>query len=160
MSSSVVGDDCTATSSRVSSSIPTEFVESFVVDAEMVSDLVENSDADLVGEFRIAEAKFHVGLVEDRDLIRRIPEVVDASFGQGDTLVDAEETISFGILVRCWPFLNDNDEIVDAFDDPLGEFGEDYIYHGGELSPVYGHVSHAARGRLRLDERIGFTLRA
>ncbi len=160
MSSSVVGDDCTATSSRVSLSIPAEFVESFVVDAEMVSDLVEDGDADLAVEFLIAEAEFHVGLVEDRDLIRRIPEVVDTSLSQGDTLVDAEETVSFWILVGCWPFLDDNDEIVNAFDDPFGEFGEDCIYYGGELSPVHGHVSHAARGRLRLDERIGFTLRA
>jgi len=54
MSSSVVGDDCTATSSRVSLSIPAEFAEAFVVDAEMVSDLVKDGDADLAAEFLIA----------------------------------------------------------------------------------------------------------
>jgi len=118
-------------------SIPAEFVKPLIVDAEVMSNLVENGDADLALEFFITQTEFDVRLIEDRDLVRGIPKVVDTPIGERDTVIEAEKPLPFGILIVRRAVLDNNDEIVDPLGDPLRQFGENRIHDTRELPPVH-----------------------
>lgn len=84
---------CEVESQKVGSA-PAEVVESVVVDAEVVSDLVDDRDGDLLLEVLavLAEAAERAG-EQDDPVGERASTPAEVTLGEGDTLVDAEQVV-------------------------------------------------------------------
>jgi len=63
-------DACAPTARRVGGLTPTEFVQTVVVDAEVVRDLVDHRDRHLVDDLRLGVAELQQRLAVDRDGVR------------------------------------------------------------------------------------------
>ena len=138
-------------------------MESVVVDAEVVGDLVEDGHADLGTEFVVGEAEGDVRLVEDDDLVGCVAEVVDTPFGQRDAFVDAEDAVPRRVLLSRRDVLHNDGEVVDALDDPRRKLLENCVDDPCEFPPIHRPsldrvgATLAAPGRLAQRESAAFT---
>ena len=109
-------------------SAPPNFMQTFVTHPEVVPDFVEDGLADLFAETSRGESHPQMGLPVDGDLVRHSSEVVVAAVGQHYSLVEPEEVAVSLDLVGSGPLFHNDVKVVDAFDHPLGQFGEDLVY--------------------------------
>ena len=72
-------------------SAPAELVQTFVVDAEVVSHLVDDGDRDLVEQLLPGRAHPLEGPLEDRHAVRKAPTPVLAPVSDRNPVVDAKE---------------------------------------------------------------------
>src|SRR3954452_12533810 len=89
-------------------SAPAELVESVVVDAEVVRDLVDDGDGDLVDDVLLGLADVADRLAIDHDPVRQLAAVVPAPLGQGEPLVEPEQVRLVGV-----PVLHEDDDVVE-----------------------------------------------
>jgi hypothetical protein len=108
-------------------SVPSEFVETPIADAEMVTELVQYRPADFVTQFALGETQFEMRATEYGDLIWHDCVVVDTSICQGDPFVEAEEAFALGVLFGGRVLFNDDDEVINLVQDPLGKRIEDFV---------------------------------
>jgi len=115
--------------------LPAEFGEAAVVYAEVVGDLVDDGPADLVGDLLLGAADRADRQAVDRDLIGQHACVLGCSAGEGDALVEAEQSR------RAWLVLDRHGDVAHQ----AAEFGR---------QPVQGGNHHLLEtGRLNLDHK-------
>ncbi len=119
-------------------------METVVVDAQVMGEFVEHGGPDLGPQVVVVEVEVEVGLAEDGDPVGERPPVV-AALGQRDALVEAEEALVVGVLVGGGGFFDDDVEVVDLGEHPLGERVEDPIHHSFELDTMHGRIQPRAR---------------
>ena len=106
---------CRDTFRLLAQSTPAEFVQTIVVDAEMMSDLVDHRDRHLVDDFSFAVTHLQQRFAVDGDGVRQRPRPVPrVSLCQRDALVQAEYVGLLGVAIR-----DQNDDVVDR----RGELG-------------------------------------
>ena len=120
-------------------SVPVQFVQAFVVDSKVVGDLVEYGAPDLHPKLLVTEPESEVRQVENDNAVGGLAEVVEAAVGQRDALVDAEQPVSFRILVCGRHVLDHDDEVVDLVVDPVGQLREAVVDDMGELGSADRH---------------------
>lgn len=72
---------CVVANNQRRASAPAEFVQSIVVDAEVVSDFVDNSGDDLIDDIIFGVSGVQMWVTENHDPIRQYPGVIESSFG-------------------------------------------------------------------------------
>src|SRR5215218_8252884 len=124
----------TAAACRGTELPPPEFVQTVVVDAEVVRDLVDDRDGDLVDDLRFGVAEVQQRSAVDRDGVRKRPRrVPTVALGQRDPLVEAEEAGFVGVAV-----LDQDDDVVER----LRELRRDQVECVGDqlVKPLGAHL--------------------
>ncbi len=96
-------------------SAPAEFVETVVVDAQMMGQFVDDGDPDLVDEFVEIAGVVAECEPEQGDSIRQLEPAVLVPLGARDALVEAEEILG---LVRV---LDEDHDVVEQVEDLVGQ---------------------------------------
>ena len=100
-------------------SIPAQFGQSLVVDAQVMGHFMKHRPPDFCLEFGTFEAEFEVWTPEDDDLVRHHAEVV-TSLAERDPFIDTQDIPELlgGML------LDHHGQVVDLVDDPTGQLLE------------------------------------
>ncbi len=98
---------------------------------------MENSCPNLRAKVFIGEAERHVSVVEHGDLIRSHRVVINATFGERDSFVQAEQDLTVRVLCLAGAPLHDEDHIVDPSDDPRGQGRQNGVHFGLEFVNVH-----------------------
>ena len=102
-------------------------MKAVVIDAEMMGNLMEHGASDLVTKLIGGEPELGMRSAEDDDAIWSDSVVVDSSIGERHSFVDTEQALTVGVLLACRPILDDDVEVVDLLDHPLGQRVERFV---------------------------------
>ncbi len=114
-------------------------MEPGIVDAQVVGEFVEDRSADLDPELLVVEPEVEVGSAEDADPVRKGSPIV-TSVEERDPLVEAEQALAFGVLFCGGPLLDHHVQVVDLFEDPVGERVEHVVDGSLELGQVHAAI--------------------
>src|SRR6266540_5099207 len=81
-------------------SAPAELVQAFLVDAEVVADLVDDRDGDLAGNLLLVRAGVDDRQPKQGDRVGQRERVVAESLGQRDAVIDAQQRRLVRITIR------------------------------------------------------------
>lgn len=92
-------------------------------------DLMQDSCADLDGQFGVGERKLLMGQIENRDPVRGHTEIVKTSIGERNSFIDTEDAVSLWILHTGWAMLDDDSNILHLGGNPRREFVQNRLHH-------------------------------
>lgn len=136
-------------------SAPTKFVETGLVQPEMMPDLMQHSGAHLEEQFIVAEVQFRVRSVEDRDAVGCHTEVVDATLGEWYSFVQPEQARAIGNLNLVRVILNHDSDILHFCSDPHWKVVENCLHSAFECRSIHEGIVQRTRERPRWKETLG-----
>ncbi len=113
-------------------------MEAFIADSQMVGHLVKDGFADLYGELGGTAGESQVFLTKDADSVGRCRVIAHSTVLQHHPFVEAQQPMAVFGLGGSWSILDHYVEVVDALDDPFGQFSKHVIddtFERGEVSP-------------------------
>lgn len=122
-------------------SAPAQFVQSLIVDAQVMCDFVKHRSSDFSSKGISFEAELQVSFTENCNSIRHDSEVVDAAVGERHSFVESEQAVSGRILVGGGPILHYDDEVVDTFGNPVWELVESLVNKSLEVGTFHPQYS-------------------
>ena len=126
-----------STNSRRRTLIPTQLVESFVVDAEMVSDLVKDRCANFLFERGFVEPESEVRATEDDYAIGESHRVVDATVVERNAFINPENPLPVGVMLRAGSVLHDDNHVFEGCQHPVGKLVQRAVDQLFEFTPIH-----------------------